>query len=237
MATRGGLEDLSIEAISADDLGAIREIPTRLGRAAAMTVWYLVMETLRGAGGNIYDGTALYTAGHANTDTVALDRPGFIAIRKKMRKQKPYGLLATAITLGPSNLPRTLWVPTSLEEMAEILTKARMIAQLASATAGGFTSAKDFLPNTELPNLAGGIDYEVVDYWDDLSTTAWFLTGDPKMVPMLEFGFWEGREDPELFTEANMTGSMFNADAVTHKIRHAHGHTVLDYRGFQKGNA
>lgn len=236
IAKRGGLEFLTLEAIAADDLGAVKDIPKNLGRAAALTLWYLIMETIRGNGGLIYDGKALYHADHSNTGTLALDRDNYIAVRKKMRKQLPYGAQAAAAKLGLQNLPKVLWIGTTLEEVAEILTKARTIPQKAAGTAGGFDVTK-YLPNTEMPNFALGMDYETIDYWDDDSTTLWFLTGDPRNTPMIELGFWEGREEPELFTEAPMTGSQLASDTITHKVRHAHGHCVLDWRGFQKGNA
>ena len=244
VAKRGGLEDLTLEAIAADDLGVIRDIPIKLGRAAALTVYYEVMQTLRGVTpATIYDTKALYATDHPtgpadagtaqNYTATALDRDALKAARKAMRKFTAYGRLANEM-MSMQNLPKILWVCTTLEDMADILIKSPTIPQPASA-AGGY-AAGQILENSTVPNnLARGMDYRVVDYWDSV-TTGWFLTADPKYTDLLEFGFWEGREEPELFTEAATSGSQFNADTITHKIRHAWGYAVLDWRGFFRGN-
>jgi hypothetical protein len=53
------------------------------------------------------------------------------------------------------------------------------------------------------------------------------------MCPTFELGFYQGREDPELFTQSDPTvGSVFNSDTVTYKIRHIYSGAVLDWRGF-----
>jgi hypothetical protein len=58
------------------------------------------------------------------------------------------------------------------------------------------------------------------------------------MTPTLEVGFYQGRQDPELFTQADPSvGSVFNADKITYKIRHVYSGTVLDHRGLYRGNA
>jgi hypothetical protein len=57
------------------------------------------------------------------------------------------------------------------------------------------------------------------------------------MCPTFELGFYQGREDPELFTQSDPNfGSVFDADKVTWKIRHIYSGAVLDYRGFYRGN-
>ena len=69
----------------------------------------------------------------------------------------------------------------------------------------------------------------VVDYW----TTAnrYFLVADTNLVPTIEVGFLDGKEEPELFSLAENTGSAFSADKVVWKIRHVYGAGILDHRG------
>lgn len=51
---------------------------------------------------------------------------------------------------------------------------------------------------------------------------------DPNQLPVLEIGFVNGHEEPELFTQdLPNVGSMFSNDQLTFKIRHEYGGVVL----------
>jgi hypothetical protein len=64
------------------------------------------------------------------------------------------------------------------------------------------------------------------------------VVADPAQVPTMELGFYQGKEDPELFAQADpATGSFFAADKVTWKIRHIYSGAWLDFRSIQRGNA
>jgi hypothetical protein len=55
-------------------------------------------------------------------------------------------------------------------------------------------------------------------------------------APLIEMGFYQGRVDPELFTQSDPNnGSMFNNDTITYKIRHIYAGTPLEHRGFYRG--
>lgn len=55
-------------------------------------------------------------------------------------------------------------------------------------------------------------------------------------MPVVELGFLDGNEEPELFIQDSPTsGSMFTHDVLTYKLRHIYGGTVSDYRGTYKG--
>ena len=70
----------------------------------------------------------------------------------------------------------------------------------------------------------------VVDYWTD--TNNWFATADKMEVPLIELGFYNGNEEPELFVQDLPTqGSLFSNDQIIYKIRHIYGGSVQDYRG------
>lgn len=79
------------------------------------------------------------------------------------------------------------------------------------------------------PNPHMGINYLIIDYWTNAKD--WFALADPKQTPTLEVGFYEGKEDPELFVQdMPNVGSVFTADKITYKIRHIWGVVILDYR-------
>jgi hypothetical protein len=216
---RGGTEDLTLEMIANDDIGAIRSVPRNMGLAAAITLYRFVWDLLITNVTCTYDGTALFHTNHANTtNPLVLNQTGLSTARRLMRKQAAYGASTNILSLTP----RLLVVPADLEEMAFQLT--------TSAVAVPSTPAGP----SDTPNIHRGMDFEVLDYWTD--TNDWFLAADPMMCPLIEVGFYQGREEPELFTQADAnTGTMFNADKFTYKLRHIYSGTPLEHRGFQRG--
>lgn len=217
---RGGTEDLTMEAIVNDDIGAIRQIPRLLGLAAAITLYRFVMDFLRTNPATTYDSTALFHTNHANTDNPAvLSQATLDAARAKMRQQTAYGNSVNILSI----LPKTLIVPPQLESMAYML--ANSAVAVPSTPAGP----------SNTPNLHQGLDVEVVDYFAS-DANDWFLGADTNGAPTIEIGFYQGREDPELFTQSDPNvGSMFNNDTVTYKIRHVYNGAILDHRGFYRG--
>nr|BFE85823.1 hypothetical protein GCM10020093_084240 [Planobispora longispora] len=215
---RGGTEDLTMEMIANDDLQAVRQIPRLLGLAAAITLYRFVWDILQTNAATTYDATALFHTNHANTDSAALSQSALGVARRKMRKQAAYGNAINVL----STVPRFLVVPSELEELAWQLSVSPM------AIPGTSNDPAD------RPNLHKGLEPIVVDYWTDAND--WFAIADPAMCPTIEIGFYQGREDPELFTQSDPNvGSMFNADKVTFKIRHIYDGTVLEHRGMYRG--
>jgi hypothetical protein len=137
-----------------------------------------------------------------------------------MRDQAAYNQAINVLGLTP----KTLLVPNELEEMAFLLTQSgRKIPAAANAN-----------PEvTTLPTLHSGLNYEVVDYWTDPND--WVAVANPREVPTVEVGFFQGREEPELFLQdMPNVGSMFANDILTYKIRHIWGTCVLEHRGLYK---
>jgi phage major head subunit gpT-like protein len=220
LTKRGGTEDITLEMIANDDVRSISRIPKKLGLSAALTLHRFVWNFLTGTD-NIYDGTALFTAGHNNLAAAdaALSQSSVSAARAAMRKQLAYGDSNNILSI----VPRTLIVPTSLEEIAFQLT--------TSAVAVPGTPAGP----SDTPNLHKGLNYIVLDHITDSSSGAWYMVADTSQCPTLEMGFYQGKDSPELFTQAdNSVGSMFDADKLTYKIRHIYSGAVLDFRGFYK---
>lgn len=217
LSKRGGTEDLTLEAIANDDVGAVRRLPVKLGRAAARTLYRAVwVTTIQGNATCTYDSTALFDASHNNTDTDALDATNLLAAENAMRNQTAYG--ESLLVLGAANMPRIIAIPNELRDTAFRLTQSPV----------RISSAGD---STE-PNIFAGNGYTiiVVDEWTD--ATDWYLFADPQSVPILEVGFFNGREDPELFVQDQPTvGSTFTADKITYKMRHIWGIGILDHRG------
>ncbi len=217
IAKKGGLEELTLEMIANDDVGAIRRIPGRLARAAANTLYRTVFDVVKD-NAVIYDSLALFHATHNNLGSSALDATSLLAAKKSMGKQTAYG--ATTEVLGL--VPQHILVPLDLEDTAFRLTNSNSVIGVAN-NAG-----------TE-PNFHStyGLEVIVVPYWTDANN--WALVCNPADCPTIEVGFFNGQEEPELFVQDQPNvGSMFTADKITYKIRHIYGVCVLDYRGMYK---
>ena len=205
--------------IANDDRRAISQVPSKLGRAAAQTLYRDVFDTLVDNDTCTYDSVALFHSSHANTDTSAgLAQSTLTTGRRKMIEQAAYGDSSEILALTP----KYLIVPPELEETGFVLAGSRAVP--ASNTVGA----------SDQPNIHAGIEPILVPYLTDAND--WFLVADPDSVPTLEVGFYNGRQEPELFTQSdNSVGSVFNSDTFTWKIRFIYLVMILDHRGFYRG--
>lgn len=222
-AKKGGTEDLTWEMILNDDLGAIRDIYKRLGLAAVITLYNVILDYLD-TSPNVYDGFALFDATNHGSNTAAAAALAAGTLRtgiRAMRDQTAYG--NTLQVLGSVNKPRYLWVPNELEDTGFRLTRSQV-----NVISG---------ENATTPNeLVERYNIELVVVDDFTDANDWFLTGDPEKMPVIEVGFLNGQEEPELFVQDDpRVGSVFSADKITYKIRHVHGSAVLDWRSFYRG--
>lgn len=220
-AKRGGTESLTLEMIRNDDVNVIREIPQRLGRSAAQTLYEFVWDFLANNSA-VYDAVALSAAGHNNIVTTALSWSNLASLRLKMRNQTD---MSSGKRLGLK--VRNLIVPVDLEELAYQLVNAERMLPDSSLASTAAPAAPNFARTQS-------IGVTVVDYWTD--TNNYWIAASPEQTPMIEVGFMDGREEPELFVQdMPNVGSMFNNDQLTYKIRHIYGGGVMDYRGFGAG--
>jgi hypothetical protein len=212
---RGGTEDITLEAIKNDDVGLVRRVPVRLGRAAARTLYKFVFAFLD-SNAAIYDAVALFHATHSNLAVAALAKATLQANRLAMWKQQEQG---SAEPLGIA--PKSLIVPLDLADAAYELTVQPNLAGIGT-----------FTPTASSAVWNQTWELIVCKTWSD--TNNWYTMADPKDIPTIEIGFLDGKQDPELFVQDLPTvGSMFSNDKLTYKIRHIYGGAVIDYRGIQ----
>lgn len=213
---KGGTEDITLEMIANDDVGAVRRIPQKLGRSAKRTLCNFVMNFLRnGFSTAIYDGVFLFHAGsHGNLGTTAFGygslSTGYQAIMKQAEKNVTGGRLGIP--------PKYVVFPIDLQT-----TVLQTIG--ADKTTEGTTILSNY-PNFMQNKLTPIMDVLATD------ATDWFLLTDPADVETIEVGFFSGEEMPSLFLQdMPNVGSMFTNDKLTYKIRHIYGGSVVDYRG------
>ncbi len=213
-AKRGGTEEITLEMIKNDDVGAIRRIPGKLSRAAGQTLHEFVWDLLA-TNAAIYDSVALAAVGHANLTTSALSAATISALRLLIKQQAD---MSNSKRIGLA--PRYLIVPGELEELAFQLTTSDKVTNSAN-------NDPSFIKKLNLSVI-------VVEYWTD--TNNYWLAASVDQSPMIEIGFLDGQEQPELFVQDNPSaGSMFSNDKISWKIRHIYGGGVMDYRPFAAG--
>lgn len=208
VSKRGGTEDVSLEAIRNDDVGAIQRIPIKLSRAAKRTLGKFVLDFIR-TNPTIYDSVALFHASHNNLGATALGASSLAAARLAMLQQTEAG---SSDRLG---IPaKHLWVPSDLEEGAFNLFRRST------------NNDTDFIESMQMM-------VHPVWYWTDAND--WAISADKDEIPTIEIGFLDGNEEPEIFVQDSPTqGSLFSNDLITYKIRHIYGGNVLDFRGLYK---
>ena len=198
---RGGTEDVTLESIRNDDVQALRRIPLELALSAKTTLYEFVFDFFR-TNPVIHDAKALYHVDHGNLFAAALSAAEFATHRLAMLTRTRAGSgkrLATP--------PAALLVPFEQQETAYNLFVRNQ------------NNDKTFIQT---------INPEVipVGYWTDAND--WVTVANPTVLPVLEIGFLDGREDPELFIQdMPNVGSMFSNDKLTYKIRHIYGGAVL----------
>lgn len=204
---RGGLEKITLEMIKNDDVGAIRQIPVKLARAAKRTLSKFAFNLIV-SNPTLGDSKTLFHADHGNLGSDALSAASFTARRLAMMKQKEAG--SNEVLSIP---PAFLLVPPELEETAYNL----------------------FVRNTNNdPQYVQTVKPEIIPIWYATDADDWYLAADPADITGIEIGFLDGNEEPELFVQDNPTsGSVFTNDQITYKIRHIYGGAVIDYRAFQ----
>lgn len=204
---RGGLEKITLEMIKNDDVGAIRQIPVKLARAAKRTLSKFAFNLIV-SNPTLGDSKTLFHADHGNLGSDALSAASFTARRLAMMKQKESG--SNEVLSIP---PAFLLVSPELEETAYNL----------------------FVRNTNNdPQYVQTVKPEIIPIWYATDADDWYLAADPADITGIEIGFLDGNEEPELFVQDNPTsGSVFTNDQITYKIRHIYGGAVIDYRAFQ----
>jgi hypothetical protein len=117
---KGGTENITMEMIANDDVGAIRRIPLKLALAAKITLYRDIFDIFTANAATTYDSVALFElANHKNIGSSALAQASLTATRQLMRDQAGYNDAKNILGI----VPKTLLVPNELEEMAMLLTR------------------------------------------------------------------------------------------------------------------
>jgi len=220
VGTKGNILTFSDKVIVNNDISIVQRLVDKLTRASRRThakyVWGKVINNV-----NCSDGTAWFTAGHGNLGAAALTHAtaliAYLALAGMTEKDsgEPLGLLddpdVKPVLVGPSALMATI------EKIAN---------EEFYYTANDLT--------TKVPNPLFG---KVIPVPFSLMTDAndWAMIMPPNVTDIVEMGYLNGREEPELFVADSPQGEqVFVADQIRYKIRHRYAGAVIDYRSGYK---
>ena len=225
ISKRGGLDDVTFEAIVGDRFNAVRKIPTGMARSASRTLYKFVMNMMTTDNAAVdYDATTLYHANHSNTNAVSLTLANVASQIRAMRDLTAYN--ESLEILGERNYPKFMIVPNELEQRARRILDPSDTYHIAP-TADTDTSIDPQAFKGK------GIVLKVYDVLTDADD--WFLVADPNKVNTMVMGFLNGQQEPEMFIQNDpTTGSVFTADKITYKVRHIYGGDILEHRSFMR---
>ena len=223
---------VSFKTIVNDDMNSLAVVPQRYGAAARMTLNRRVYERLTsnpsidtGSGaGNLFNSTALTTAGGHNNDAGA-GAPSVAALNTA------YTAMATQVGLrGAANLetinilnisPRFIIGPAALRG-----TILQLLTSTANPAVGG-----DATGSSGVNNIWQGALEPVIDATLDAnSAAAWYLSADPGLIDTVEYTFLNGFESPRIEREFD-----FETKGSKMTMHWVFGAEVIDHRGLYRG--
>jgi hypothetical protein len=200
-----------------DELGALTEVPQRLGRGAALKINDVFWESF-------LDNSAFFTTGRGNLKTgaaaSALDITGLTNVETMFRDQtdadsKPLGLN-----------PALLLVPNALAASARQLMNSAEVRQTAGAADTGvanpFANAFRVLVSSYLSNSA----------YTGYSSTAWYLLANPAEEATMAIGFLNGQQAPTI----EQADASFDTLGIQMRGYHDFGVSKWEYRAGVKAS-
>jgi hypothetical protein len=219
-------------AIINDDLGGILSWPKLFGPAAVRTMVKLILGLLKGGIDTCYDGSVLFTVAHANyiaNTALANTAAGMAAVSSCKQKIALQTDPDTGELMGLR--AKYLLTGTTLAPVARQLIKSAQILPASTNGGGMYNEIADLIP----------IEEPLID--STISTTFWAVIADPAIAPVIEVGFLNGKETPDLLvmkpTMANLAGGDdpydFEFDEMTYKVRHDWAVKLAYYQGICRG--
>lgn len=229
VSKRGRIITITMETIMNDDLSAIQRMVRNEGRAARRTfarfVWNFLMSNATYDG----DSKALFHTDHGNLGATGLtaDATGVTAVVNRLNALMNQTEPGTSEKLGGAwwNARPQLAVPTAKQAIAKQLNQSRGIPGAANQG------------DNPIAGLFGNADNPERIIVNPLFTDAddWYVLRQPTDGEMIEVGFLNGQESPELFLADNQqVGTMFMGDKLQYKTRHIYGGEIADYRMMDK---
>jgi len=215
---KGNYVGITLEMIDRDNVGSIRQLPQKMGLAAARTLSGTISALFTsdtGTGPALSDTYHLFDAtNHDNLLTTALSTTAWDAVIQAMFKQAE---ATSTKRLGVR--PATILVPIELEKTA--------LTIINSPNEPGTA-------DNDLNVRQGSARVIAVPEWTD--TNNWAACASPLDLPGVCVGYRFGRA-PEMFVaDSDVVGSMFTNDEMRIKVRFFYAVGIGDYRALHKSN-
>ena len=208
--TKGFILSISREAVINDDLGALTDQASAMGRSAARTVEadvYALLLSNSGLGPVMSDGKTLIHADHGNVATgAAMSVDVFDAMRVLMAQQKDVSG-GDFLNLRPD----VLLCPIGLGGTAKVINNAEYDPSVSN--------------KFQVPNVVRGLFRDIVDS-PRLSGTAYWALANVNEAAALEVAFLDGNSEPFMELE-----TAFTTDGARYKVRLDYGVAGHDWRG------
>ena len=222
IAQKGNILTITRKTIINDDISLIQRLVSRMGRAARRThakyVWDFFVNN-----SNCSDGTAWFTGAgaHVNLGSTALDFATAITAYKALAGMTEKDSGEKIGLLDDPSVTPTLVYPVDLMESGESVVED-----------DHYYATNDLTDKTRNP-LKGKIAGAMVSLLSDAND--WGLLMPPGVVDMVEMGYLNGRQEPEMFVaDSPQSEQVFVADKIRHKIRHEYAGAVIDFRSGYK---
>jgi len=205
---RGYIKKISQEAIINDDIGLIRSVPVKIGRAAARTLYKYVFNMVLSNPNMAYDNKALIHTDHNNNlGGVNFTKDNYWLAIKTLHQQKEkdnnevIGLIPKYLLINMNDAPLAY----------ELTTPAAMLANNVPSYYQTFA-----------------VEPIVIAHH---TNNSWWLIADPSTATLGEIGFLNGNIEPEFFVADNPNlGYAFSNDGIQYKVRHVYAGTLTDHR-------
>lgn len=166
-----------------DDLGALTQVPNRLGRGAALKLNDIFWTAFLNNGSFFTSGNANVNTGVANMTVGGLDATETVFMNQTDPDGKPLGVTA-----------RILLVPPALKNSAITLMASQQAVYATSTQTSGVNNP-----------FAGRFTVESSPYMANSSYTgydaaAWYMLADPNELPVIEIAALFGRVEPTVET-------------------------------------
>lgn len=215
---KGNYVGITLEMIDRDNVGSVKQLPQKLGLAAARTLSGTISALFTaqsGTGPDLADTHPLFDASnHNNLLTTALSTTAWDAVIQAMFKQAE---ATSSKRLGVR--PATLLVPIEMEKTA--------LTIINSPNEPG-------TGDNDINVRQGSARVIAVPEWTDVNN--WAACASPLDLPGVCVGYRFGRA-PEMFVaDQDAVGSMFTNDEMRIKVRFFYAVGIGDWRALHKSN-
>lgn len=188
--SRGGIVNISREMLVNDDMGVFSDLTLDLGKSSKRTrekAFFALLAMNAGMGPTLGDGKAIFHADHGNISA----QPGAPTVtivdkdRQQMASQKEPGG-NDFVDIRPS-----IWLgPLALSGAAKVVNND--------------TFDPDANNKLQRSNIARNTYSQIIDT-PRLTGTPWFSFADPNIEPVIEIGFLDGQQEPQLAMQEAFT--------------------------------